>query len=674
MGETSTFLKQLQMRKLLRLLPSVTIRGWRCLAIICVLFSGWLALRERIAFSLFDPKSVCVATRDGMQGVVSSNGRVVVPFVWDQIQDFDSSGLAIVSTSPLGSGAPAETRKFGVINRRGSLLIPANFSKLSRNDDNMVAFHAVGSGNLVGFDAQGNRVFETTFRPFSYLHCDSHGIIPGQRGSDVGWFNMSGQLVVRTPGGLTPWSLFNSSGLAIVRNLDGKQGCINLKGELIVPAEWDMIFPGRPSERPNVPGDKFITVKRGEFFGVFEMSGRMLVPPDFKSIGLDGVQRLFVVTNAADKIGCMNFEGQTVIPFEWDFVGKFDENGMALAECTNRQCWINKEGAIVLDVQSEPVAWELGNKPEFDEFGMALVRRDGQWGWISREGKDVIPSQFDIARGFDAMGLAVVAKDFKFGAIDRAGSLVIPLQYASLSENLPWSELLKVELNDGVGCIDRQNRIVVPLQYEWPLEFKWDGMAIAELHGTYRILNSSGQIVSAVSDDELSRLDHDYSYEDLRALLAMKSLSEETSEKKRINPIAGKAFKVENQSGLVGVFTIDHGLLIPPEYEEVRSTSFGFRANGERDGLLLEAAGFIRKKFPAGPPWIRNMFPWHYGYLAETTPLEVLYDLKGNEFWRSDDHWRDTALSYGFGMLGGLSFIRSWRLARKSRRQSSTGS
>jgi hypothetical protein len=59
---------------------------------------------------------------------------------------------------------------------------------------------------------------------------------------------------------------------------------------------------------------------------------------------------------------------------------------------------------------------------------------DNQYGFIDKNGNQVIPLEYDYARGFSECGLAVVSKNGLVGAIDTNGNEVIPFIYQSISD------------------------------------------------------------------------------------------------------------------------------------------------------------------------------------------------------------------------------------------------
>ncbi|TAE30625.1 MAG: hypothetical protein EAZ91_09845 [Cytophagales bacterium] len=155
------------------------------------------------------------------------------------------------------------------------------------------------------------------------------------------------------------------------------------------------------------------------------------------------------------KWGCLNAQGVTVIPFEYDDVKLFSEGGLA------------------------------------------RVRKDDKWGFVDRYGVVVIPLEYEDVEPFDK-GLSIAKKNEKWGFINRHGTLVIPFQYEQV-----WlfSEgLVNVQENGKWGCVDTNGKIVIKPQYEYISFFK-NGLAIAKRNNSWEFIDKNGTVVTSLEDE-----------------------------------------------------------------------------------------------------------------------------------------------------------------------------
>ncbi|WP_099188308.1 WG repeat-containing protein [Tepidibacter mesophilus] len=176
---------------------------------------------------------------------------------------------------------------------------------------------------------------------------------------------------------------FFSEGLAIVYDLkNGKQGCINKSGELVIPCKYTFIRP----------------ISEG----------------------------LSVVENDKGQYGYMNKEGKIVIPFQYKGAGDFSE-GLAVVENDKGQCgYINKDGKIAIPFQYK----DAGN---FSEGLASVTNNKGKWGFIDKTATLVIPYQnytkvSDFKEGICLVGIEDNSGG-KFGYIDSKGKLLTQLEY-----------------------------------------------------------------------------------------------------------------------------------------------------------------------------------------------------------------------------------------------------
>ncbi len=184
--------------------------------------------------------------------------------------------------------------------------------------------------------------------------------------------------------------------------------------------------------------------------------------------------------------------GEEVIAPQFNFVGEFDEAGLAPAsvpdpENKDRRLWgfINTRGEMVIPPQftCEYGEDEIPCGPFVD--GVARVVRERktgdqpedmtyEFGFINRTGTYVVPPQFLYADSFsDGLAAVKVGKDFqaaRVGYINPQGEMVIQPQFLSAGgfQNgyAPACQGSDYE-RAKCGVIDKTGKFVVPAQYDW---------------------------------------------------------------------------------------------------------------------------------------------------------------------------------------------------------------
>jgi hypothetical protein len=185
-------------------------------------------------------------------------------------------------------------------------------------------------------------------------------------------------------------------------------------------------------------------------------------------------------TKRENKWGFVNKSGKVVIPFLYDEVWGFSEEGLARVMKKeysprewNRYGFINKCGEVV-------VPFSHYHASSFSE-GMAVVysadvrpikkiSKDGRYrlvgvdgGYIDNMGELAVPYQYGVCHDFSD-GLALVCGKDGWGFINKKGIEVVSCIYDSASEF--FEDIAAVELNGKTGFINRNGDIIIPFIYD----------------------------------------------------------------------------------------------------------------------------------------------------------------------------------------------------------------
>ena len=288
-------------------------------------------------------------------------------------------------------------------------------------------------------------------------------------------------------------------GLAGVRNAEGLVGYVDLKGELVIPFQ----FQDGTSHREGHAG-----VLKDGMCGYIDRKGKLVVPLNYDS-----------VTNFRDGWGLVQRNGR------FTFVnGKAEEIGRMFADAESFS-----EGLAPV-APLRPEAPDRGDSPRFgflDVHGelviparyedaepfsenLAAVRVGGKWGYVDPAGEMVIEPRFDLAGPFHE-GLAPVSVGPKMGYVDRSGALVIEPRFeADRFQSDPDEKPVHVgrfvdglaavryargpEAGVGWGFIDRGGGFVTPPIYEDAYMFS-EGLARVKLEGKWGFVDRSGELV-----------------------------------------------------------------------------------------------------------------------------------------------------------------------------------
>ena len=251
------------------------------------------------------------------------------------------------------------------------------------------------------------------------------------------------------------------------------------------------------------------------------------------------------------KAGCIDKEGNVVIPFVFDDICDFI-NGSAVVILNEKSGLIDRNGNLLIPCEwddisicyhsEEPLyAVRKGDKyglmnasgqmiqpcelsyVSFDGFqdGLMLIRNEHGYGYVNEKGEIAIPCQWLAALDFKN-GLARIYTGERFGYIDTTGKLLflVPEDWrirgnkfyyinnekieTSFYENYSFQGgLLKVMNSKGMyGFIDTTGTPIFPFQdWQWVDDFS-DGMAMIRKNEKYGFIDLTGaEVIPCVLDD-----------------------------------------------------------------------------------------------------------------------------------------------------------------------------
>ena len=200
------------------------------------------------------------------------------------------------------------------------------------------------------------------------------------------------------------------------------------------------------------------------------------------------------------KYGLIDKTGEIVLPFEYQDIGGFDDDGFA---------YFNKDGKYgVINNKLEVVV-----QPEYDliyDFseGLAAAWKDGKCGFIDPAGNVAVPLKYDVAQSFSD-GLALVIRADKYGFVDKTGKLVINTEYDGA---LDFSEgLACVQKNEKFGFIDITGELIVPLEYDGALSFS-NGLARVMNDGKYGFIDKTGNMAIPLRDSFMYSFKEEFAF------------------------------------------------------------------------------------------------------------------------------------------------------------------
>lgn len=281
-------------------------------------------------------------------------------------------------------------------------------------------------------------------------------------------------------------------------SLNGKIGIIDIKGNTIIPFEYEEI---------GAFNEGLARVKKNGFYGFVNKKGEIVIPCIYDgaygfSEGLTGVYK-------DGKSGFINHEGEMEIelnsglqlsPFGYfssgfcvvkrgGFSYSKDSNGNYITKnYPIEMAFINKNGDLVSD-------FFAGDLSGFLNGYCVVTNKDGMQGLINTHGEFTIPCHYtNIFIYHSDQEYALIKINDKSGfARKSTGEIVVPCIYeTSFGYQSEFREgLVPMKKNGKFGYINEENDIVIPFNYDWAGPFS-EGFAVVEKYGKYGYVDRYG--------------------------------------------------------------------------------------------------------------------------------------------------------------------------------------
>ncbi|MGH1518408.1 WG repeat-containing protein [Chryseobacterium sp. JK1] len=177
---------------------------------------------------------------------------------------------------------------------------------------------------------------------------------------------------------------------------------------------------------------------------------------DIDYIEKDKNTGLFRIHHKNGKWGFVDKDTMTTIPFIYDFINPFDENGLAYTKDKGKEFYINREGRVAIPAGYDEVGL-------FSE-GKLSVKKNNKYGFLDTKGNEIIPMMYDEV-GFFSQGLCRVSQNEKYGFIDPKGKVVIPIIYDAV-DNSHTDSIVIVSKNKKWAFFDSKGKQLSEFIYD----------------------------------------------------------------------------------------------------------------------------------------------------------------------------------------------------------------
>lgn len=298
-------------------------------------------------------------------------------------------------------------------------------------------------GGKCGFiNEYGKLMIEPQFDRAYWFFGD--GVCYAEIGERKGLINTDGEFVVELDNSIN-WVSKSQNDVSVFHTKNGKQGIINILGEVVLPATFKTVIRDE--------SNGFIVEDTLGNQGYVNYQGEFIVPCKYDEIHSVNEGLMVVATN--NKFGYMDTTGVWVIDTVYNDARDFGD-GLARVKIGEKWQFINHEGIIDERFNYDEVFTGFSCNRAFVKNGNAIEL-------IDTSGTQIAVVEVDSVYGFSE-GFATFKKNGKYGKIDTVGNIVIQSMYEKLSHTM--NGLSVFEKKGKQGLIDNNGNVIVNAIHE----------------------------------------------------------------------------------------------------------------------------------------------------------------------------------------------------------------
>jgi hypothetical protein len=336
-----------------------------------------------------------IVSRAGKKGVVSKEGKIIIPIDYDQIRYDERNEIFFISKEDKWG-----EDKWGLANKSGKIFVPLKYDYLTTFCKGLIV---VKSNDKFG-------LMDKTGKIIVYPKYDMLGLVEES--------NDEGYRIIRISKGqssfynaffaenrsLSEWSDDQIKyveeycrDLFLVGNEGYKFGLIDEKGTEVLRTEFDEV----------APYEDLILARKGNKWGIFDLQGKTILEMKYDWISFEDLKegREFVRIKENYEAGLVDRKGNTVIPPKYDDIRMVIEDKVVVQVGAHIGI-VDINGREILPAEYE----------DFSVFNenLFLMSKDLKWGLFDTEkSKFVLPVKYDKINYDENMGLFFVEMDGK---------------------------------------------------------------------------------------------------------------------------------------------------------------------------------------------------------------------------------------------------------------------
>lgn len=436
----------------------------------------------------------------GLYGYADSSGKIIVPCQYDYVSQLHA-----------GYGYAEKEKNYALIDSTGKILTGFSYTNMGINFHGLIE---VSKNELRGaINTEGKEIVPCEFDDLEI--CGN--FICVLKGKKSGVFNRYGKAILPVQNE----EVYADLSVNLVRvKINGKYGCMNSRGEMVIPANYQQLGDIRDvsnepgsidlsglislmgvKERPSFPQlfgllgyGNLVQFKSGGKWGLLDTLGRELLPAKYSKINIwsDGYA---TITNG-DKNGMVNSKGEIIIPAEFTDLGYFND-GLTCG---------NKNGKwFVFDSLGKELPFHPPSDIRFNK-GLSVCDSAGKSGLINKQGHFVLPPIYDEIENESYNGYYLAKTGSHYSVIDTTGKKRYTFTDASPSLIYNEAGIIAFERNNLQGLCNLDGKEILPAQYDSIYEYS--GYYILEKDGMKGLASINGKLLTDTLYSEIFTSSH----------------------------------------------------------------------------------------------------------------------------------------------------------------------
>ena len=463
----------------------------------------------------------------------------------------------IVIQGPLEASVPEEdyfifqeNDKKGIRNSKHKVVVPAMYDDLGWSFgefnplDNVVGFQENGLWGLITL--KNKKIADAKYRNLYPLNREliAASKLQGEQ-EKYGVIDIDG--LAKTTFDFGRLNMFNN--LIVTSKQSGNQeryGMLNLTFQEVIPFNYNMI---------RSLNNRFALITIGEFSGLVNANGKVVVEPRYHEIELHGNSckaKLF------DSYEIRNEQYQLIATHQAQSIRKAAPGILVKSNPTESQ---------LLTTRGEVVATYPETEIVYFENHLAVIKKHNLFGVIDSSGRILISPEYHsiwIKNGY--IGIEENNGDWKL--LNAELKQISRKAYQQINPALEG--LFQIKRLDSWGYIDANGEEILPPQYQETKPFE-DGVAFANYLGSWGLIDQQGNWLIKPRYDELEKLNDDtYVYQKAGQYGLVKTNQAEVySTSNKLYPAATGAIE-KNTQGNHALISSNGEMLLSLQYRSIR--------------------------------------------------------------------------------------------------------